>query len=389
MLKGFSKQEKQVIAGISFISVIRMLGLFLLLPVLAPYAKGLEGSSPLLVGMAVGIYGLAQALFQIPFGHLSDRYGRKLLISIGLIIYAVGSLMGAIAGNIMFLILARLVQGMGAISSTAVALAADLTKEETRTKAFAFIGSSIGLAFGLSLTLSPFLAGSLGVPFLFILTGILSIAALFYLIFKIPEPEKHQSEIEPSIKNVSILLGDKRLLSLYISTLLERVILVGMFIVIPIELIEKFDMGKGSHWKIYLPAILISIIIMVPLTIIAEKKKKLKEVTLLGIAVFSASSLIYIYEKNLSFLIITTFVFLIGFHILEPVLPSLLSRFSPQSIRGLSTGIFNTSQFIGAFIGSIAGGIALKYGINMLLVLNLAVGLFWFFLVLFLLEDKL
>ncbi len=387
MLKHFSKEERRVIIGISFISVTRMLGLFLLLPVLAPYAKGLEGSSPLLVGMAVGIYGLAQAIFQIPFGHMSDKYGRKLLISIGLIIYALGSFIGAVANNIFALILARLIQGMGAISSTAVALAADLTKEETRTKAFAFIGSSIGLAFGLSLTLSPLLAGGFGVPFLFLLTGILSLLALSYLIFKIPEPQKHVSEIEPSLSNISILLKNKNLLSLYLSTLLERIILVGMFIIIPIELIETYNMEKGTHWQIYLPAILISIAIMVPTTIIAEKKGKLKEITLLGLLIFSCSSFIYLFTKNVFSLIATTFVFLIGFHILEPVLPSLLSKFSPQSIRGLSTGIFNTSQFIGAFIGSAVGGLALKYGVDFLLISNIFVGLIWFVIVLIMLNK--
>ena len=389
MLKDFSPSERRVILGISFISVTRMLGLFLLLPVLAPYAKGLEGSSPFLVGMAVGIYGLAQAIFQIPFGHLSDKHGRKLLISIGLIIYALGSFMGGLANNIFFLIIARLIQGAGAISSTAVALAADLTKEETRTKAFAFIGSSIGLTFGLSLTLSPLIGGRLGVPFLFFLTAVLSILSLIYLIFKIPEPKKHESEIEPSLKNIKILLKNKNLLLLYLSTFLERIILVGMFIIVPIELIERFHIQKADHWKIYLPAILISIAIMVPLTIFAEKRKKLKEVTILGILVFSFSSLIYLYEKSSTSLILTTFIFLIGFHILEPILPSLLSRFSPQSIRGLSTGVFNTTQFVGAFTGSMMGGLALKYGVNTLLILNISIGAIWFSLVFLFLEDKL
>ncbi len=389
MFKGFSKEERKVILGISLISVIRMLGLFLLLPVLAPYAKDMEGSSPLLVGLAVGIYGLTQAIFQIPLGHLSDKYGRKIIIGIGLIVYAIGSFIGAWAKDILLLIIGRTIQGMGAISSTAVALAADLTKEETRTKAFALIGSTIGLAFGISLTVAPLLAGKFGVPFIFLITGLFSLIALLYLIFQIPEPEKHYAHTDVSIKNISSLLRDKRLLILYLSTLLERILLVGIFVVMPIELIDKHSIPKGKHWEIYLPAILISIFIMVPFTIWAEKRKKLKEAIIIGIVVLSLSALPYLFTETLISAVATIVLFLIGFHMLEPVLPSLLSKFSPQHVRGLSTGIYNTSQFIGAFVGSVAGGLALKYGVSLMLITNIAVGVLWLIIVFVFLEDKL
>ncbi len=389
MFKGFSKEERKVILGISLISVIRMLGLFLLLPVLAPYAKDMEGSSPILVGLAVGIYGLTQALFQIPLGHLSDKYGRKIIIGIGLIVYAIGSFIGAWAKDIFLLIIGRTIQGMGAISSTAVALAADLTKEETRTRAFALIGSTIGLAFGISLTVAPLLAGKFGVPFIFFITGLFSLIALLYLIFQIPEPEKHYSHTDVSLKNISSLLRDRRLLILYLSTLLERILLVGIFVVMPIELIDKHSMPKGKHWEIYLPAILISILIMVPFTIWAEKSKKLKEAIIIGISVLSLSTLPYLFTGTLISAVATIILFLIGFHMLEPVLPSLLSKFSPQHVRGLSTGIYNTSQFIGAFIGSVAGGLALKYGVNLMLITNIVVGILWLIIVFAFLDDKL
>jgi len=389
MFKGFSKEERKVIIGISLISVIRMLGLFLLLPVLAPHAKSMEGSTPILVGLAVGIYGFTQAIFQIPLGHLSDKYGRKIIIGIGLIVYAIGSFIGAWAKDILLLIIGRAVQGMGAISSTAVALAADLTKEETRTRAFALIGSTIGLAFGVSLTIAPLLAGRFGVPFIFLTTGLLSLLALVYLILQIPEPEKHYDSSKTSIRNLGSLIKDRRLLILYLSTMLERILLVCMFVVMPIELIEKYNMPKGKHWEIYLPAILISVIVMVAFTIWAEKKKKLKEAVIIGIGVFSFSVLPYLFEKTLISAVITIILFLVGFHLLEPILPSLLSKFSPQHVRGLSTGIYNTSQFTGAFIGSIVGGLALKYGIGLMLITNIAIGILWMILVFVFLENKL
>jgi MFS family permease len=378
----FTPSERKTLAGITFAVVARMLGLFLLLPVLSPYVQNLEGSTPILTGIAVGIYGLTQALLQIPFGYLSDKFGRKPIITLGFIAYILGSVLGGLASNIWSMIVARLIQGAGAISSAAVALAADLIREEVRTRAFAHIGASVGLVFALSITVAPPLAGKLGVPFIFYLTALLSTVAMLYILLFIEEPKKPNPEIEPSIRSIGTILKDRGQMLLNLSVGLLHAFLVSIFTVVPIELIKVYDFPKPEHWKIYLPIILLSIAIMVPSTIIAEKKGRIREVFLTGVVLIGLGFLSYLLLKSFTGVVLLLLFYFVGFHLLEPIMPSLLTKLSPGDKRGIAVGVYNTSQFIGAFTGGALGGVFLKLGTNYMLILNAFLTLLWFLLLL-------
>ncbi len=374
----FTPEEKKTVAGITFVVVARMLGLFLLLPVLAPYVRHLEGSSPILTGIAVGIYGLTQAVLQIPFGYLSDKYGRKPVITAGFLTYIVGSILGALAGSIWIMITARLLQGAGAISSAAISLAADLIREEVRTPAFAHIGASVGMVFAISITVAPLLAGNLGVPFIFFLTAGLSVIAMLYVLLFIKEPTKHVKEIEPSLSNLWDLLKDKNQRMLNLSVGLLHAFLVSIFTLIPLELIHKYNFAKAEHWKIYLPVIVISVAIMIPSITLAEKKGKIKEVFCAGIFFIALSFVTYTVFPSFYGIVAMLTLYFIGFHLLEPIMPSLLTKLSHQDTRGIAVGIYNTSQFTGAFLGGMLGGLFLKLGILYMLITNLILSLTWF-----------
>ncbi len=359
-----------------------MLGLFLLLPVLAPYVKHLEGSTPVLTGLAVGIYGLTQAVLQIPFGYLSDKVGRKPVITFGFLVYILGSLWGGLANSIWSMVMARFLQGAGAISSSAVSLAADLIREEVRTRAFAHIGASVGLTFAFSITVAPMIAGKFGVPFIFFSTALLSFLAMLYILFFIKEPEKHQKEIEPSLKNLSKVFKDGDQMSLNLSVALLHALLVSIFTIVPIELIERYGLQKPDHWKIYLPVILLSIMLMVPSTILAERKKKIREVFVLGVFLIMAGFGAYLIVGGFWGVVAMLTLYFVGFHFLEPIMPSLLTKISHRDMRGLSVGVYNTSQFLGSFAGGLMGGALLKFGSQYMPMVNLFISFLWLILVL-------
>ena len=374
-----TKEEKKVVAGITFVVVTRFLGLFLLLPVLSPYVKKLEGSTPVLTGLAIGMYGLTQAILQIPFGYLSDKYSRKGVISFGLLIYALGSFLGGIATNVWSMLFARFLQGAGAISSAAIALAADLVREEVRTVAFAHIGAAIGMSFAFSIVAAPLIAGKFGVPFIFFLTAGLSLLALIYLWLFIKEPKRHQKEIEPFLKLLPQILTDKNQIVLNLSVGILHMLLVSMFTVIPVVLIEEFNFPKPEHWKIYTPVILISLAVMVPSIIAAERKGKTKEVYTSGILLIALSYLVGLLFHSLFGIFLTLLFYFTGFHLLEPILPSLLTKLVGPEKRGIAVGVYNTVQFTGAFLGGLLGGIFLKKGITALYIFNLVISLIWLF----------
>ncbi len=380
MLKDFTPQERKVVLSITFAVVVRMLGLFLLLPVLSPYLRTLEGATPELIGLAVGIYGLAQALLQIPFGYLSDKYGRKPVIFVGMFTYALGSFMAGLVGNIWSMIFARFIQGFGAVSSAMIALSADLTREEVRTRAFAHIGASIGLTFALSFAVSTPLAGKFGVPFLFFLTGFLSLLALLVLHVSVPEPKirSKEREINPSIGNLARLLKDKNQTFLNFSIGISHAFLVLLFTVVPYELVYHQGLPKVQHWKIYLPAIFLALLFMVPAVIVAEKRKRFREVFLLAVALLGFSFLsLYLFENTLG-IFFALLLFFSGFNMLEALIPSLLTRLTHKDLRGLSLGLFNTVQFLGAFAGGLWGGYVLKHGYVYMLFPAMVFSFLWF-----------
>ncbi len=378
MSKNFTKEEKKIIIGISFAVATRMLGLFLLLPVLSPYLKNLEGSTPFLIGFAIGIYGFAQALLQIPFGYLSDRIGRKPVIIFGMLTYILGSLIGGFAKSIWVMVLARFIQGFGAVSSAMTALSSDLTREEVRTRAFALIGASISLVFTFSVIFSPVIAGMVGVPTLFYITAFLSLLATLYLAFFIPEPENHHREIEPSLKNFFIIFTDKNQVFLNLSVALLHAFLVAIFTTIPYKLVYEYGIPKIEHWKIYLPALILSLVLMAPAVILAERNKKFREVFLLGVALIGFGFLFYQVLNSLYGAILLLVLFLIGFHFLEPIIPSLLTKLTHRDLRGLSLGFFNTSQFLGAFLGGMLGGLAIKHEIFAFTTIGIVSSVLWF-----------
>jgi Arabinose efflux permease len=298
-----------------------MLGLFLLLPVLSPYLKTLDGATPFLIGLAIGVYGFSQAFLQIPFGYLSDKLGRKPVIIFGMATYILGSLMGGIAKNIWFMILARFIQGFGAVSSAMTALSADLTREEVRTRAFAFIGASISLVFTLSIVFAPIVAGTLGVPFIFYLTALLSLLATLYVALFIPEPKNHYREIEPTLRNFILVLKDKNQAFLNLSIALLHAFLVVVFTVVPYQLVYEYQFPKLQHWKVYLPALLLSLALMVPSIVYAEKRKKFQEVFLLGVLLIALGFMLSLLKNSFVALVLLIFFFLVGFIFWSPLFP--------------------------------------------------------------------
>ena len=366
-------EEKKVVAGISFAVTARMLGIFLLLPVLSPYVSKLEGSTPLLTGLAVGIYGLTQALLQIPLGYLSDKVGRKPVIIGGFFVYILGSVLGGIASNVWTMIVARLIQGGGAVSSAAISLVADLIREEVRSRAFAKIGASISLTFAVSIVAAPAIAGRFGVPFIFFLTALLSALALLYIALLVKEPKKHTETIG---NGYSFLLKGE-VIFINLSVFLLHALLVSVFTVVPVELINVYGLQKAEHWKLYLPVILLSVLIMVPAVAWAEKRGRTKGLVLAGVFLVSSSFLSHLFVNNMVGVFLMLLLFFVGFHLLEPTLPSALTKVSGRHARGLSVGVYNTSQFVGAFAGGVLGGVFLKSG-SMVLG-NFLISLLWLF----------
>lgn len=359
-----SPEERRAGASLASIFALRMLGLFLILPVFSVYAKTLPGGDNLaLVGFALGAYGLTQAFFQIPYGIASDIFGRKLVIVVGLLVFALGSFVAAWAPDMNWIIVGRVLQGAGAISAAVTALAADLTREEHRTKVMAMIGSSIGLVFALSLVGAPILYGWIGMSGLFIMTGVLALAAIVLLIKAVPPaPPPHGHEKLPLRR----VIFDPDLLRLNVGIFTLHMVQMAMFVVLPHALVNHGGLEAASHWKVYLPAVLVSFAIMVPAIIAAERKDKMRPIFIaaVGLLVVVQAGLFVLHE-SLWALALWLLLFFVAFNVLEATLPSLVSRTAPPAAKGAALGVYNTTQAIGLFIGGAAGGyIAQHFGDN-------------------------
>lgn len=350
-----SPEERRAGASLAAIFALRMLGLFLILPVFSLYAKTLPGGDNLaLIGFALGAYGLTQAVFQIPYGIASDIWGRKQVIVVGLLVYALGSFVAAWAPSINWIIVGRVLQGAGAISAAVTALAADLTREEHRTKVMAMIGSSIGLVFALSLVAAPLLYGWIGMGGLFSMTGGLALAAIVLLLKAVPPaPPPHGHEKLPLRR----VLFDADLLRLNLGIYVLHLVQMAMFVVLPHALVNYGGLPAASHWMVYLPAVLASFTIMVPAIIAAEKKDKMRPVFRAAVALLVVVQLgLLVFGQSLWGLATLLLLFFVAFNVLEATLPSLVSRTAPPAAKGAALGVYNTTQALGLFTGGALGG---------------------------------
>lgn len=352
-----SPPEWRAGVGLALIFGLRMLGMFVILPVFAIYAERLRGGDDLtLVGVAIGAYGLTQALLQIPFGWLSDRWGRKPVIYAGLLVFAAGSFVAAAADSIHVVILGRVLQGAGAISAVVIALAADLTREQHRTKVMAMIGSMIGLTFALSLVASPWLNGLIGVPGIFALTGALSIAAIGVVRSVVPAVPADAAPAAATRTGFLPLLRDRELARLNFGIFALHAVLMALFIVVPLSLRES-GLAVDQHWQVYLPVMLGSFVVMLPPVVMAERRGRIKAVFAGSVAVLLGGHLAMPWLLGSTGAIIAfLLVFFSAFNVLEAMLPSLTSKLAPPAAKGAAMGIYSSVQFLGTFVGAASGG---------------------------------
>ncbi len=352
--------ETRATLSLASIYGLRMFGMFLILPIFAIYASTLPGKpSSFMVGLALGAYGLTQALLQLPFGMASDKYGRKPMIYLGLAIFAIGSLVAALAGSIEGIIVGRALQGAGAVSAVVTALVADLTRDEHRTKAMATIGVTIGVAFSLSLVGGPILNQWIGVPGIFALTGVLTLAAIAVVRFVVPNPTNshYHSDASATPARLKDVLKNKQLLRLNYGIFALHAAQMAMFVVVPFAIVSASGLHENEHWKIYLPIVLASFVLMVPAIIYAEKQSQMKRVFVAAIALMLLAQLMFSVSINYFWGIVASLtVYFVAFNTLEASLPSIISKVAPAAAKGTAMGVYNTSQSLGIFVGGAFGG---------------------------------
>ncbi len=375
--------EIKTVLGIAFIYILRMLGLFIVLPILSVYLLEISASdSKFLVGLGFGIYGLTQGLFQIPFGLLSDYFGRKKMIIIGLVIFLCGSLLIAAFSSIYIVILGRALQGAGAISAVLLALLSDLTRDEIRTKAMGIIGASIGMTFGVSIVLSPLLNKYIGFQGIFWGIAVLTVLAISIVLFHIPTPIKVSTE-KTTKNNFLEVLRNKTFLKLDYGIFSLHASQIVMFMTIPV-ILNQIGYPVEYHWQVYLPVFILSIIFMVPMIIFAQRKNLVKKLFLGNVALLILVQFLFMnFSDSKQSIMLILLMYFIGFNFLEATLPSLISRISPKNSKGFILGIYNSSQSLGIFAGGFFGGILLTYfSNNTIFILSGVLMIFWFLLML-------
>ncbi|HJV87848.1 MAG TPA: MFS transporter [Noviherbaspirillum sp.] len=355
-----TREEIRASLTLASIFALRMLGMFLILPVFAVHAKSLPGGdSTTLVGLAMGIYGLTQSFGQIPFGMASDKYGRKPVIVIGLLLFALGSFIAAASHTLAWVIVGRAVQGAGAISAAVTAFIADATRDEHRTKAMAMVGGSIGLTFAVSMVASPVMYRLIGMAGIFALTGVLSCIAIFVVLYIVPPaPQKIHAE---KVSFTEVLM-DRELGRLNYGVFALHVAQMSMFVVVPSALVQYVGLPVASHWKLYLPIMVVSVALMLPPVFVGEKRGKMKPVFLGAIALLALVQLgLWAFMSSPSttpawVLIGLLLAFFVAFNILEATQPSLVSRMAPAAAKGSALGVYNTLQALALFCGGALGG---------------------------------
>ena len=354
-----SGAETRAAGGLALVFAFRMLGMFMVLPVLATYGQELAGSTPALIGLAIGAYGLTQAFLQIPFGVISDRIGRRPVIYFGLVIFAAGSLLAANADSIWGVIAGRVLQGAGAISAAVMALLSDLTREQHRTKAMAMIGMSIGLSFAVAMVVGPLLTRAFGLSGLFLATGVMALLGIVIVAGLVPSsagPLQHRESgvarqaLWPTLTHPDLLRLDFAIFALH-------AILMASFIALPLALVGQGGLPKEQHWWVYLTALLGGFFLMVPFIIYGEKKRQMRRVLIGSVMVLLGCELFFwAFGHGLRNLVLGIVVFFTAFNLLEASLPSLISKVAPAGGKGTAMGVYSTSQFLGSALGGILGG---------------------------------
>jgi MFS family permease len=377
---GMTRTEIRSSTSLASIFALRMLGLFLILPVFAVHAKSLPGGdNATLVGLAMGIYGLTQSFGQIPFGIASDKYGRKRVIVIGLILFALGSFIAAAAHDLVWIIVGRAVQGAGAISAAVTAFIADSTREQHRTKAMAMVGGSIGLTFAGSLVVAPLLYRIIGMSGIFALTGVLSVLAILVVLYVVPTAPA----LPPGRATIREVLANGELMRLNYGVFALHVTQMAMFVVMPSALIHLGNIPLAEHWKVYLPVVLISFVMMLPPIFIGEKHGKSKQVFVGAIALLLAVQVgmwFVTSQAHASWarLLALLLAFFVAFNILEASQPSMVSRIAPAAGKGAALGVYNTLQALGLFCGGAMGGlITQKFGGSAVFILGAGLTVVW------------
>ncbi|MEC9415074.1 MAG: MFS transporter [Pseudomonadota bacterium] len=344
--------ERNQVSIIALIAMFRMFGLFALLPVLSIYASNLKHATPIFIGLSVGAYGLTQALFQIPFGLISDRIGRKPVICIGLIIFIMGCLVAANSESIFGVVFGRLLQGAGAISSTLSALLTDLTRKEIRTKSMAIFGAGIGCSFLLSLIFGPIISSYFGVRSLFFISAFVSLIAMSLLALIPSEARRLDKDTPKDLRNVfklDLLINDLHVYFLHL-------ILTMMFVIVPFVITKELNIPLIDHWKIYISSLLISLVFTIPLILSDDKRKERMSFLLPVLLLLISQLMLVIFDSSVILVIMCLTVFFVGFNYMEASLPARISIMADEELRGASLGVFSSFQFLGAFSGGLLGG---------------------------------
>ncbi len=358
-----SATEFRSTAAIAAIYMSRLLGLFMIYPVFAHFAGGLRGATPTTIGLALGVYGLTQGLLQIPFGLLSDRVGRRRMVVFGLAMFCLGSIVAALSSAIWGVLIGRALQGAGAIGSVLLASVADVTRAETRTRAMAIVGVSIGFSFMVAVVLGPLVAYFGGLSGIFWLTAALALVGIGIAAAVLPSRETHEAGVGIAPTRFRQVLTDRRLLELDFAIFILHATMTALFLAVPGIVARTMGLHGGSAWVLYLPVLAAAAVLMVPFVIAAEKHGRMTQMRLLAIAGIGGSELLLLVLGGSAVAVVAGLVlFFTAFTVLEALLPSLLTKAAPASAKGTASGIYSSSQFIGIFVGGSLGGMAMQQG---------------------------